>query len=53
MELPYEEAKHIAQNAGPDLATDMGILHGAGFKNATDNATRAQTAQMLTNYRRR
>jgi len=34
-------------------ATDMGILHGINFKNATDNATRAQAAQMLTNYLRR
>jgi len=33
-------------------ATDMGILHGINFKNATDNATRAQAAQMLTNYLR-
>ncbi len=33
-------------------ATDMGILHGVNFKNATDNATRAQAAQMLTNYLR-
>ena len=33
-------------------ATDTGILHGVNFKNATDNATRAQAAQMLTNYLR-
>ena len=33
-------------------ATDNGILHGVNFKNATDNATRAQAAQMLTNYLR-
>jgi len=34
-------------------ATDNGVLYGVNFKNATDNATRAQAAQMLTNYLRR
>jgi len=33
-------------------AVDNGVLHGVNFKNATDNATRAQAAQMLTNYLR-
>jgi len=33
-------------------AVDNGILYGANFKNATDNATRAQAAQMLTNFLR-
>ena len=33
-------------------ATDNGILHGVHFKNATDQATRAQAAQMLTTYLR-
>jgi len=38
---------------GLTWARDNGILHGVNFKNATDNATRAQAAQMLTNYLRR
>jgi len=40
-----------AQN-GLTWARDNGILHGVNFVNATDNATRAQAAQMLTNFLR-
>ncbi len=34
-------------------AVDMGILENVPFTNATEQATRAQTAQMLTNYLRK
>ena len=33
-------------------AVDKGLLEGVPFKNATEKATRAQTAQILTNYLR-
>ena len=33
-------------------AVDKGILENVPFTNATEQATRAQTAQMLTNYLR-
>ena len=34
-------------------AVENGILHGVPFQNATENATRAQTAQILMNYLRK
>lgn len=34
-------------------AIEEGILHGVPFKNAKENATRAQAAQMLMNYLRK
>ena len=33
-------------------AVEQGILENVPFTNATEKATRAQTAQMLTNYLR-
>ena len=36
----------------PKWAVEQGILNNVPFTNATEQATRAQTAQMLTNYLR-